>query len=318
MRALGLHFAIMQRSTSFFWASDDFREHHGDDNDEDNDDLHLVNRSRIGISWSVEEEAEEEISDEEQGRGGSVHVPSSLERIALNQNVNNGYGSSSVAFASNHNDNVVVDDGISLVVPTAAAGTAGRRRLFNHLPQTNIRATDNANATQSNELYKGKDAFAPSLGNYGITSNHNNNEAMMIKKSIRFQVVIWHIGTIDVQTGHVKMRFRLTLFWNDDKKQQSTSPINHNNNNDVMDHDVWVMEGRQRAYRKKWNILHHHNNQQEQEGGGMMPSSISSNTVKEMIDVPPVSILNAVELEIVDDAPEIMMIDEHTRSMRWT
>lgn len=114
------------------------------------------------------------------------------------------------------------------------------------------------------------------------------------------------------------MRFRLTLFWNDDKKDSTTTTTNtgggqqaspnktnhHPNSNDNnSDDDVWVMEGRQRACRRTWNI---NNNQPE------------SSTIKEMIDVPPVSILNAVEFETVDDGPEITMTNPQTRSLRWT
>ena len=114
-------------------------------------------------------------------------------------------------------------------------------------------------------------------------------------KSIRFQVVIWHIGTIDVQTGFVKVRFRLTLFWTDDAKKDVTSPSKANKN--IQPDTVWEMAGRQRAHLKTWD---------KQES-----------MVKEMIDVPPVSILNAVEFETVD-APEITMTNTQTRSMRWT
>lgn len=131
-------------------------------------------------------------------------------------------------------------------------------------------------------------------------------------KSIRFQVVIWHIGMIDVQTGFVKLRFRLTLFWNDDGNDGNddgnatnnggggrhgvgqTSPTKSLNADD--DTSIWVMEGRQRACRKTWS---------------------RSRESMEMIDVPPVSVLNAVELETVDE-PEIAMVNPQTRGMRWT
>jgi len=63
------------------------------------------------------------------------------------------------------------------------------------------------------------------------------------------------------------------------------------------------MEGRQRAYRKEWN------HQSE--------ASTSTAIVREVIDVPPVSILNAVEFEMVDE-PDITMVNVQSRGMRWT
>lgn len=113
-------------------------------------------------------------------------------------------------------------------------------------------------------------------------------------KTIRFQVVIWHISSIDVQTGSVKMRFRLTLFWDD-----NDDSISHNNELPKQSREEgWVMEGRQRATK-------------------ILSSSVHETGTKETIDVPPISILNAVEFETVD-APEIVMINKQTRSMRWT
>ena len=118
-------------------------------------------------------------------------------------------------------------------------------------------------------------------------------------KTIRFQIVIWHISDVDVQHGNVKMRFRITLFWND---EDTTNTISNNqngrstSNTDIpRRHSVWVMEGRQRACRKDLN----------------------NDQVKEMIDVPPVSILNATKFETVG-IPEIIMASEHNRLMRWT
>jgi hypothetical protein len=91
------------------------------------------------------------------------------------------------------------------------------------------------------------------------------------------------------------MRFRVTLFWNDaGKKRVRTSmgsdstPLNSNNNA-----SSWVMKGRQLAC--KMNL------QDEQ--------------VTESIDVPPISILNAVSFDAMVD-PEITMVHAGTRLMR--
>lgn len=117
-------------------------------------------------------------------------------------------------------------------------------------------------------------------------------------KSIRFQVVVWHIGTIDVCKATVEMKFRVTMFWEleDSKGSEQKNVDNNNNKKSSDDGTYWVMQGRQRAYRK---IIH------------------DETTVKEIIDVPPVSILNAIELETVGD-PEVTMINHRTRTMRWS
>mmetsp|Transcript_7392 Transcript_7392/g.16758 ORF Transcript_7392/g.16758 Transcript_7392/m.16758 type:complete len:465 (-) Transcript_7392:136-1530(-) len=138
---------------------------------------------------------------------------------------------------------------------------------------------------------------------YGSANNHVNGNGPLLSsgakvlKSIRFQVVIWHIGTIDVQTGFINMRFRLTLFWNDHPKDAESSSSTKAKNHASGGGGAWAMEGRQRAHRNKWNH--------------------QDSTVEETIDVPPVSIMNAVEFETVDP-PEIMMVNTQTRSMRWT
>lgn len=128
------------------------------------------------------------------------------------------------------------------------------------------------------------------LSNDGRT--HENSAVE--RKSIRFQVVIWHIGEINVQRGHLKMRFRITLFWDDTHFIDGTSPSKPQNSHGR----VWVMEGRQNAYLKEFNHDH-------------------ESTVRKVIDVPPVSILNAIELETVTP-PEITMLNTIKRSMRWT
>ena len=94
------------------------------------------------------------------------------------------------------------------------------------------------------------------------------------------------------------MKFRVTMFWESNDSTDSGQQKNNNDQNDNTPTTTtsWVMEGRQRAYRK---ITH------------------DETMVKEIIDVPPVSILNAVELETVGD-PEVTMINCRTRTMRWS
>lgn len=106
-------------------------------------------------------------------------------------------------------------------------------------------------------------------------------------ESIRFQVVIWYVGPLNVQIGQVPMRFRITLFWNDKKTR---------NNGEGDKSTTWTMEGRQMACLQ----------------------IVNDNKKRiETVDVPPVSILNAVSFELVG-SPEVSMLDEDNRLMRWT
>jgi hypothetical protein len=106
-------------------------------------------------------------------------------------------------------------------------------------------------------------------------------------ESIRFQVVIWYVGPVNVQIGQVSMRFRITLFWNDKRTR---------NNGEAGKFTTWTMEGRQMACLQIVN---------------------DNKTRMETVDVPPVSILNAVSFELVG-SPEVSMLDEDDRLMRWT
>lgn len=109
------------------------------------------------------------------------------------------------------------------------------------------------------------------------------------KLSIRFQVVIWYVGAVDVQLGHVPMRFRITLFWNDIPHHQRSD------GNEKSPSSSWAMQGRQLARKQ----------------------CLKDDNVLEAVDVPPVSILNAVSFELVG-APEVSMLHPETRLMRWT
>lgn len=116
-------------------------------------------------------------------------------------------------------------------------------------------------------------------------------------RPIRFQVIIWHIGNVDVQLCTVKMKFRLTIFWNDDKKRNCKHSVDK-------ERVQWVMDGRQRAYARSTEK-------------GRQTAQPEDDEPDAVIDVPPVSILNAIELGDAD-AAEIDMIDPRTRLMRWT
>ena len=102
-----------------------------------------------------------------------------------------------------------------------------------------------------------------------------------------------HILFIDVEKvrkGEVPMRFRITMFWNDQNGEQLSG---RSSDNTLLESE-WAMKGRQRACRY----------------------TVGSDEVLETIDVPPISILNAVSFDSID--AEVTMLDHATRLMRWT
>jgi len=146
---------------------------------------------------------------------------------------------------------------------------------------------------------------------------------------IRFQVVVWYVGKIDVAEGKVPMTFRVTMFWNDPPPPTAAEggdedgddfrvppDLDHNNNNSNsnivgLDTDIvsvgsrgstrssrasfWQMHGRQRAV------------QREHKDAGLVDE----------IDVPPLSILNVVTFDTIG-APDVCMLRDDTRLMRWS
>lgn len=147
-------------------------------------------------------------------------------------------------------------------------------------------------------------------GNYGIIGVPRANYPMLsplvtrrqvalAQSSIRFQVVVWYVGEVDVRSGTVPMRFRATLFWNDmtnDKDgdeidTQATTPDKKRSKSQPF---MWAMNGRQHACLKELDV---------------------SNV--RQIDVPPLSILNAVSFDVIGQ-PEISFVKEETKLMRWS
>ena len=119
------------------------------------------------------------------------------------------------------------------------------------------------------------------------------------KRTIRFQVVVWYVGQMDMVQGRVPMTFRVTLFWNDHSEDDAA-------NGDDCDLEsvssrgssaVWEMHGRQQAFQKE-------------------VKEMETNLARE-IPVPPISILNVVSFDTIG-SPEVSMLREDTKLMRWT
>jgi len=170
-------------------------------------------------------------------------------------------------------------------------------------------------------------------------------------KTIRFQVIVWSISSPDVKNNTVSMKFRVTLFWEDEPKDKelkdafalfdtddsgtiskseikqlmkkmgktlSDSELNammteaDTDGNKEIDFNefkcimeggkhkkakaqsMWVMAGRRAAYKRK-----------------------IAEASTDMIDVPPISILNADSFEVIGQ-PEIQLLQEDRHLMRFS
>lgn len=123
-------------------------------------------------------------------------------------------------------------------------------------------------------------------------------------RTIRFQVVVWNIGKLDVVAGTVPMTFRVSLFWNDPTEEDelfqdcSEDPgMSMDDNATVTSQHsmhVWKMAGRGRAFQQEMKEL----------------------TTK-AIEVPPLAIMNVSTFQVIGTA-DVDMLNENTRLMRWT
>jgi hypothetical protein len=113
------------------------------------------------------------------------------------------------------------------------------------------------------------------------------------ENAIRFQVVLWHIGPVNVQLGCVPMQFRITLFWNDRKHDTESTSNGETSPHQRHLSSAWKMHGRQLACLE----------------------DIHEGRVRERVDVPPLSILNATDLAVMG-SPEVSMIHKDTRLMK--
>ena len=143
-------------------------------------------------------------------------------------------------------------------------------------------------------------------------SSYNSLDFFDKKHTIRHQVVVWSVGTPDVKSHTVTMMFRVTLFWNDRPlvaQPQPPSPDDGDGDNEDDDHDgsVWVMEGRNKAVRRKKKRSH--------VGGGTYVEE--DEEAQTIIDVPPISIINADTFETVG-RPDICMLRKKSRLMQFS
>ena len=145
--------------------------------------------------------------------------------------------------------------------------------------------------------------------------------------TIRFQVLIWSIGSPDVKTARVSIKFRVTLFWNDndnandndkaprvvpngpdaDANINANATTNTSTATKSNGPTIWVMSGRTRAYEKNLSDT-------LRSTSTTNPNNTCTNRV---VNIPPVSILNSDSFETIGQ-PEITLLKEDTRLMRWS
>lgn len=113
--------------------------------------------------------------------------------------------------------------------------------------------------------------------------------------SIRFQVVVWYVGKIDVVEGRVPMTFRLTIFWYDNTADDELGDTESVSSRSQY---RWAMQGRQQAIQKEMT-----------QDTGMLPIKT--------VEVPAVSILNVTTFNTIG-SPEVSLLDESKKLMRWS
>jgi hypothetical protein len=126
----------------------------------------------------------------------------------------------------------------------------------------------------------------------GSTSLDNPNDFY----TIRFQVVVWNIGKLDVVTSSVPVTFRVSMFWNDTTNAENNDDCENDSaslssSNSV---NVWKMYGRKKAIQEELKDL-----------------------PQKAVEVPKLSILNCSTFETIG-SPEVEMLRESSRLMRWT
>lgn len=130
-----------------------------------------------------------------------------------------------------------------------------------------------------------------------------NLQERPIDTTIRFQVVLWHVGQVDMVQGRVPATFRVTIFWNAAPEETNLDNATTTNDGDSLSHggsssratpQAWKMHGRQRAFQQT-----------------------EATELQNTIEVPAVSLLNVETFTTVGE-PEVVALNEETRLMRWT
>ena len=76
---------------------------------------------------------------------------------------------------------------------------------------------------QQHRVFPIQQGYASIEEGVSLKSFRSSPRTVQTANGIRFQVVLWYVGAVDVVLGHVPMRFRVTLFWNDDIDRNEAS-----------------------------------------------------------------------------------------------
>lgn len=165
-------------------------------------------------------------------------------------------------------------------------------------------STGTTTGTESPPLSSSINNSSHSLSSLWAMSSSQQTMQQQQQGMIRFQVLVWNIGALDVVQGRVPVTFRVTIFWNDtlslrnDDCYGSGGTADDNDSCSVGPSRLWVMQGRQKAVPVR-------ESRDEAAGGG------------QCIDVPPVSILNVVTFDTIGP-PEVCLLRQDTGLWQWT
>lgn len=166
----------------------------------------------------------------------------------------------------------------------------------------------------------------PSLLEYYNSGFHSNSpylSSFYNKESsnysiIRFQVVIWQIGQVDMVQARVPVTFRVTIFWNTTAATDGGGDFNSNAAADSNNNDAVSLQGSHKSNQSSsaaavWRMLGRQ--QAVQQPAPIVDSPTST------VDVPPVSILNVSTFHTIGEA-EVSVLRENesdnSKLMRWS
>jgi hypothetical protein len=116
---------------------------------------------------------------------------------------------------------------------------------------------------------------------------------------IRFQVVVWTVGAVDVAQSRVPVTFRVTLFWNEADTASATMSPDSCRNRKRSQQQHWQMRGRQMAVQQEMNL------------------DAATSALQQTVQVPPVSILNVATFDTIG-SPDVTLLRPDVRLWRWS
>jgi hypothetical protein len=154
-------------------------------------------------------------------------------------------------------------------------------------------------------------SFAPSTTSSSSQCARAEGSCLPVLHNIRFQVVVWSVGAVDVAQSRVPVTFRVTLFWNEATNTSSTSSSPEScryRKKSMQPQQHWQMRGRQIAVQQEMSLLD------------------ASSAQQQTVQVPPISILNVATFDTIG-SPDITLLrpaaaaaaGEHvSRLWRWS